>query len=429
MRISVECPVVVDVTSTTLPTRSRVEHFIEVCVAKLRIKSGERYHMSRKRILCAAASGLGHAIPALRLTLELQAAGHQALAIDGGQMVDLFERHGIETTRIPQIPFEEQVRKVRSLLETYQPDVTICDWNEQLWYALCSWRPKCRVSILRCEGFLGYERRNPFLVDKFGYDSDLETSMMNRRLRQLGVDPVADSRELYAGEVMVLPSIPQIDPLPDRVGESYPSADFVYTGPLLFRDGPPCSEFLKEWLSARRQEGVPIVLVTLGTVWGKRVYKMLADSLERTEYAVVMVVPNDERFSLERRNGTRLQVTGFVNLLDLAERVDIIMHHCGHATLHTALIAGKASITLPSGEYDREDNALRLEDLSCGKHLGHDFFRNGFNSHAIGTTIRNVLNDIEIQRGVADMSRVVREYVTTRGPGELLRSLTRLGVV
>jgi UDP:flavonoid glycosyltransferase YjiC (YdhE family) len=91
--------------------------------------------------------------------------------------------------------------------------------------------------------------------------------------------------------------------------------------------------------------------------------------------------------------------------------------------LHTVLLAGKPSLTLPSGQYDREDNALRLEDLACGRHLGHDFFRNGLDAHAFSVALGNVLTDDTVKKGVSAMSETVREYVENRGPAELGRVL------
>jgi UDP:flavonoid glycosyltransferase YjiC (YdhE family) len=91
--------------------------------------------------------------------------------------------------------------------------------------------------------------------------------------------------------------------------------------------------------------------------------------------------------------------------------------------LHTVLLAGKPSLTLPTGQYDREDNALRLEDLGCGRHLGHDFFRHGLDAHAFSVAAMNVLTDNSIKKGVSAMSKAVWEYVQNRGPAEVGRAL------
>ena len=65
----------------------------------------------------------------------------------------------------------------------------------------------------------------------------------------------------------------------------------------------------------------------------------------------------------------------------------------------------------------------RLEDLGCGRHLGHDFFRHGLDAHAFSVAAMNVLTDNSIKKGVSAMSKAVWEYVQNRGPAEVGRAL------
>jgi UDP:flavonoid glycosyltransferase YjiC (YdhE family) len=383
--------------------------------------------LSGKKILCAAAPIYGHAVPVLTLGLELQKAGNDVQMVSyNATTEDLYGRYHMNTTPATVKPFDpvQNLLQAKKILETHQPDVTICDWSKDLWLALQAWRPTCRVSILRCELLFGYQRRNLFLPDKFPFETVGLLDWLNDCLFQVGLESIADWRDLCRAEIIVLPSIPELDPLPAGIRDHYPESTFVYTGPLLLQVGSPTPESLREWIASCQREGAPVVLVTLGTTWGANIYTILADCLERTEFAVIMVIPEDhERHHLEQRNGPRFQAVGLTDLRDLAEHVDLVVHHCGHGTLQTALLVGKPSLTLPSGEYDREDNALRLEDLGCGRHLGHDFFRNGLDSHAFSVAAKNVLTDNSIKKGVSAMSKTVWEYVQNRGPAELGRAL------
>jgi UDP:flavonoid glycosyltransferase YjiC (YdhE family) len=384
--------------------------------------------LSGKKILCAAAPIYGHAVPVLTLGLDLQKAGNDVQMVSyNATTQDLYGRYHMKTTPATTRPNDpvRNLLQVRKILETHQPDVTICDWSKNLWLALQAWRPACRVSILRCELMFGYQRRNPFLPDKFPFETVGLLAWLNDCLSQVGLERIADWRDLCRAEVIVVPSIPEIDPLPDGVRDHYPESTFVYTGPLLLQVGRPTSASLRGWIASSQRKGTQVVLVTLGTTtWGANIYTALADCLERTEFAVIMVIPDDqERARLEQRNGPRFQAVGLTDLRDLAERVDLVVHHCGHGTLHTVLLAGKPSLTIPSGQYDREDNALRLEDLACGRHLGRDFFDNGLDSHALAAAAEDVLTDSTIKKGVSAMSRTVGEYVQNRGPAELGRVL------
>src|SRR5262249_51128727 len=130
---------------------------------------------------------------------------------------------------------------------------------------------------------------------------------------------------------------------------------------------------------------------------------------------------------LEQYNGDRFLVTGFTNIQQMVDSADVVLHHCGHGTLHTILLAGKPSLTLGSGEYEREDNAMRLEELGWGKHLGYDYVRHGFDSGAMGSAIRSVLYDSEIQAGVKRIAEIERKYCV-EGPAEFIRVLADRGL-
>ncbi len=383
--------------------------------------------LSGKKILCAAAPIYGHTVPVLRLGLELQESGNDVQIMSyNATTQDLCDRYHMNTTPATSEANDpaRNLLQVKKILEMHEPDVTICDWSTNLWLGLRAWRPACRVSILRCELLFGYQRRNPFLPDKFPFETEGLLDGLNACLSQIGLERIADWRDLCRAEIIVVPSIPEIDPLPEGVRDHYPESTFVYTGPLLLQVGSPTPEWLQEWIASSQRKGAPVILVTLGTTWGANIYTALADCLERTEFAVIMVIPDDhERHHLEHRNGPRFQAVGLTDLRDLAERVDLVVHHCGHGTLHTVLLVGKPSLTLPSGQYDREDNALRLEDLACGRHLGHDFFRLGLDAHAFSVAAKNVLTDGAIKKGVSAMSKTVGNYVHNRGPAELGRVL------
>jgi UDP:flavonoid glycosyltransferase YjiC (YdhE family) len=375
-----------------------------------------------KRVLCGAEPDYGHTLPALALAIDFRKMGNQLKAISVGERMNhVFEEYGVETAPTARKGPGGPDFGMVPILQDYKPDITICDASIPLWWAVLVQRPKCRISILRCEFLLGYRRRNLFAFDKFPF---ADVGPINRVFQQLGMKAIRDRREFCRAEIVAIPSVPEIDPLPEGYQEIYPDTSFVYTGPLLLKSGSPLSNSLRDWLSARRQNGVPILLITLGTAWGSGIYTMLADSLMGNDWAIIMVVPEEEeRRSLQERNGPWLQVVGFTDLMELTELVDVVMHHCGHATLQTAVLAGKPSLTLPSGHYDREDNALRLEDLGCGRYLGHDFFRRGLNPAAISAEVKSILLDSAIHASVRGMSGVLRDFREKRGPGELMRAL------
>ncbi len=373
--------------------------------------------VSGRRILCSAHSGDGHSIPVLNLACKLRGPNQLVMISRSERTSRLAASHNIPCisriipTGVAYDPFSEL-----PFLQSNDPDITIVDYDLVMWILFRVWRPLCTVSILRSELLLQYQRRNIFLPDKFGFFDGTATRKYNAILRQHECPPVSDARELFLGDIVIIPSIPELEPLSEATKECYPNTEFVYTGPLFMPAEFTMSESLNVWLADARQSGAPIAMITLGTIWGADIYEELLDCFKGSEFAVVVVIPQENiRSSLSIRNNPSLHVTGFVDVATLANNVDIIIHHCGHGTLQTAIMAGKPSLTLPSGEYDREDNALRMQDLGCGRHLGHDFFRRGLRLSRIAKIASQLIRNHVIHNRLSQLSSIMIDYVDDRG--------------
>ena len=386
-----------------------------------------------RRVLCAARSALGHTIPTAALALEFQRAGNDVTAVTYfGKRSDLYRRLGLPTQDLRPASPREAVAVMIELIREYDPDITVCDWQHDLWLAQRTLPPRCRVSILRCEQFLGYQRRSPFLPDSFGLGSPLPANAPENTLLRLFKEPLLeDRRALYRTEAIVVPSLPELDPPPPHPEQAYPDSVFVYTGPLQ----APCFDRpapeVQAWTARERQGGRRVLLVTAGTVArGTDLLLALARAMARAPFSCVMAVANDEtQRRLSEVEAPHLLVVAGAALRDLVAACDLVVHHCGHGTLQTVLQAGKPSITLPSYEYDREDNALRLEDLGCGIHLSDAFYRRDLDMDLLAGTIEQVLGDPRIGAAVASMSRRITEFGAQRGPGHLLRVLAERDLV
>jgi UDP:flavonoid glycosyltransferase YjiC (YdhE family) len=397
-----------------------------------------------KKVLAAAANAFGHTIPALKLATELQKLGNETKMLTFGDTFnDLMKHYGV----VPKLFSGQQglkgILKMKSILNDLKPDITITDFVPDFWFALWGkkqqrspflarfakkdWQPKCRVSIMRPDTLIGYARINFLMPDVMGIENGSWTRYANSVLRSMKMEPAADGREIAGAEVIVIPSIPAMDPLPENVSNFYPNAHFVYTGPLLLPIEAPLSPDLEDWLLTRRMEGIPIVLITLGTLWrhSNYIYKLLAECFEDSQFAVVMVLPiKEDRDLLKPKNGPRFYATAMVNLLALTRQVDVVIHHSGHATSQTVVLAGKPAITITSGQPDREDIAIRLENLNCVRHLGNDFFKNGLQPKEIQHAVNQVLHDSTIRAGVAAMSQGIQEYIEQKGIQDFVKAVS-----
>lgn len=383
--------------------------------------------ISGKKILCSAHNGEGHTIPVLNLAEKLHLRNDLLMVSRSDRTCRLASRQGIRCIQRfisadgTYDPFLDL-----SILQSKVPNITVVDYDLIMWILLMAWQPECRVSILRSELLISYQRRNTFLQDKFGFEDGSATRKYNAILSKHGWPQVTDARELFIGDVVIIPSVPQLEPVPEGARERYPNTDWVHTGPLLLPTHLSIDEALQDWLENVRRRGAPIVLVTLGTVWGEGFYEPLADCFADSEFAVLMIVPQGTtRRKLMPNSNRMFRVIGHTDLAELAKRVDLLIHHCGHGTLQTAILAGKPSLTLPSGEYDREDNALRMQDIGCGRHLGHDFFRRGLRKSKIVKAASQLIRSVGVGTNLRQMSTVLRNFVDGRGYDAFEAALAR----
>ena len=348
-------------------------------------------------------------------------------------MQHLFVRYKIEHTSLfPQGATGESVAETLACLKLYRPDISICDFQTDLWLALQIYKPPCRISIMRCQTLSAHERssRRPKM-----FLNDAAIRSLSNVSCQFGGPAIENSIDLVRGEVILLPSVPQLDPLPEAAEDHYANTAFVYTGPLFLPIARPVDERLKDWIGSRRREGRPIVLVTLGTLSGtlpklpdsqliSRLYRWIADSLEATEFAVLMVVPEKTDVAgLQERHGRDFQLTGLTDIQELAACADVVIHHGGHGTLQAVLLAGKPSVIVTTQSYAREDYSLRLEELCCGRYLRGQFLPS-MSSRVLTTAVKEILKDSAIHQGVGRMSTILREQMRL-APAEIGRALAR----
>lgn len=368
------------------------------------------------KVLCSANGASGHVIPAATLggvfrekaEITLIAASENAVSI--GELVGLSV---IKETKSREIVARAHFRL--GVLLGLAPDVTLVDYDPLMWAMLHFSPPKCRVSVMRPELFKGYEPLHQSLPDKFGFFDGTATANMNCLLRSFGACPIDDVRDVFVGDVVVIPGVPELDPIPDRSYECYKNTRFVYCGPLLLY-GPKLNDEVIGWVEARHNDGRYVALLTLGTIWGSHIVRSLIDGLESPDLAIVVLLPKTSVAPDEQiPNRAQVFFTGWTDLVALARIVDVVIHHAGHGTTYATVLAGKQSLTLPSGEYDREDMGIRLQDLGCGRHMGHERLRQALSNRTLSRWVISLLRIANGKRRVEKLSRKIADLA--EGPG------------
>ncbi len=369
-----------------------------------------------RRVLCGAQPIPGHTIPVLRLAKHLHETGHTVRFVSFEENAPLIETHGIGTVRIEYSEdFATMIRRCAEIVERFEPDITICDWLMAFQVAARIKNVACTTSILRAEQFVGYEVINSHLPNKFHFGSLEYLSWFNGVIGTFGLPAVRDYREMLAGDLILIPSIPQLDAVPRDTGV-YRNARIEYVGPLLLAGGGGIPGDLDAWMADKRRTRTPVILVTLGTVYDDadyEIYRCVSRILSNARCAALCVIPHDgmcSRLASETDGDAYIRCLRFTNLPLLMRQSDLVIHHCGHGTALLCLLSGVPSITMPSFEVDREDNAVRLERVGVSRRFNGDA-----SSDNLERLVRDVLRDDRMKERSRYFARIVRESMEREG--------------
>jgi UDP:flavonoid glycosyltransferase YjiC (YdhE family) len=187
-------------------------------------------------------------------------------------------------------------------------------------------------------------------------------SAINKALAHYGVDLADSAQDLDVGEITLLPSIPEFDPL-----ENAP-ASFHYLGPILGHELVALSSSPDR--SSSCASGMPKIFLYPGRPHdtagpsGQTLLNVGLSALSGIKAAVSLATGGFE-FEIPRYLGRQLEIVPW-RVISSAYRPDLIIHHGGHGTCLTALSAGIPSVILPTHS-EREYNARNLAALGCGE--------------------------------------------------------------
>lgn len=164
-------------------------------------------------------------------------------------------------------------------------------------------------------------------------------------------------------KVKIIPGIPSIECLPDNINNR---DSYFYSGPLIIMDKPSInlSKRIHEFLDVNK--GKPVVFITTGTIDRTPIRKFIELFVKRN-YAVITTCDHEI-------NETYKQEVFYNRLLPLnyiCGISNLVIHQCGSGMYHYPLMNRVASLTLGTQCYDREDIALRLQELGVSGHIPH----------------------------------------------------------
>lgn len=186
--------------------------------------------------------------------------------------------------------------------------------------------------------------------------------VFNPPLEQWGLPPIQRAEDLLDGDLLLIPSIPELDPLPPDVARTR------YVGPLVRSTAGAQAE--PDWMRALPRDR-PLVYVTVGggsdSVRGLNLLPFWEEAFAEKDWTVVVSTGGRPVPRLWRRRGNLL-VFPWVPGAAMIGRADVILFHGGYGTMMETVQAGVPSVVLPF-HTEQEGNGRRLEQKGVAQVL------------------------------------------------------------
>lgn len=276
-----------------------------------------------------------------------------------------------------QSMYNQYVSKLKYAFDVSSADVIVED-NEVFSTLLAEKNGIPRISMFRTGLFRSIDnaKRNPahtHSMEKTNFGRPFDASMILKPTKKLSLlqrnnlkltylkDDVDYFMNYLNPKTKLIPGIPSIEKLPDDVENK---KSFFYTGPLLVEDNPSAQlqAEMKQFFSCNTSRKT--VFITTGLVDKDDVQEMIHYLLQK-DYAVI----STRKFKCSIEHESHFFSNAFLSLNFICSEVDLIIHQCGSGIYHYPLLHEKPAITIGTQCYDREDIALRLEELRLSKHV------------------------------------------------------------
>ena len=229
-----------------------------------------------------------------------------------------------------------------------------------------------RISIQRTGIFRSIDKRyrNPKHVhslqkgSNIGESVSFSSSYNSKVSTSICIDSDLSFLQQYTKpKAKIIPGIASIECLPENIedGESY-----FYSGPLVVMDKPSTSlsNRLDEFLNNNKQK--PIVFITTGTIDKTPIEKFIEFFVKRN-YAVITTC----NCEIKEKYQQEIFYNKLLPLHYICGISNLVIHQCGSGMYHYPIMNRVSSLTLGTQCFDREDIALRLQELGVSGHIPH----------------------------------------------------------
>lgn len=259
---------------------------------------------------------------------------------------------------------EQQYLGYRAIIEQIKPDVIVTDLHVPGSMVARSLHIPTLSIAQSC--FLP-SRTHPHIVwwKKPPAELPSVTPAINTVLEKYGTEPISCTEDLQIGDITVLPSFPEFDPIVSIDAKTH------YVGPIL--DDTMVTTRLPDAMVDKK-----LIFLYPGRSKdssgdsGLSIMETVVPALEAMDIPTLVSTGGFEYAGYEQNRGS-VFFTNWVSLLSLAPQCEIIIHHGGHETILTAILAGIPQLVLPTFA-EREYNARNLVALGLGRMIPFEEF-------------------------------------------------------
>jgi UDP:flavonoid glycosyltransferase YjiC (YdhE family) len=262
-------------------------------------------------------------------------------------------RDGLVNEQLIKTRLAQYLRVVR----TFKPDVLIGDTNLLVWML----SKEIDVPVVQIARYASHPKTANLIWWKNEPEGIIppdSSALFNPLLMRMGLGPIRRAEDLLQGELFIVPSVPEIEPIPG-------DGKTVHIGELtVSRRNYEIPSWFQE-IDGRH----PLVYVTIGggaeSVGTKSFFYTIAEAFANRPIQVV--VSTSSRFeSPDVANPpSNIRFFEWVPGKLLISRADLVIFHGGYGTMMESIACGKPSIIVPFHS-EQEGNGRRLEQLGCG---------------------------------------------------------------
>lgn len=366
--------------------------------------------------------GISHLIPLVRLYTQLDRKVESAFFLSEPmkqQQGALLKRaFGLNLLRA------SHAYTISSELAAYaefNPSIVIDDTNLVTAYAR-QIKPLPRVTILRTGVFPNMPPKNAAHTHSMGHTVEQMASVT-----PYGFETYRNFGDFFQAEARVIPGIRSVEVVDDSL-KNDPRCHF--SGPLILNDMDVVPRQPLEMFFRRNGDRKKVYL-TYGVTQGRDAPAAVVEGIRYMLEKGVAVVSNVEagRASLLAAFPNTYFNAQYLPMHYVCSNVDVVFHHCGSGAYQYPLLHGRFSVTLGTRKYDREDVALRLQELGVARHIasplenqefGQEFracvdryvIDEDYDRAAVRTKLRGLQEEIERTQKEFDLMQVLESVST-----------------